>query len=101
MSKIKMKLMRDSVCMADDVNDHTRIINIIPPSEQDTNAFMIQIAKNYLPTMNGYGHTWDCMLNGEKIAVISGNCEISTPTFAAPVISDGSCMYFKYHSAAY
>ena len=69
---IRIKLTRDFVCMGDDVEDHTQTLNIAP--SLDTLAMVYDIAKRYLPTVAGRGHSWDCIFNGKKIAIIQGNC---------------------------
>jgi len=94
---IQITLTRDPVCMADDMEDHTRIIDI--DSQGTSPKTIIIIAKKYLPNVAGYGHTWDCCLDGEKIAVINGNCNKITPTASDPSFTNGSKLYFKYHSA--
>ena len=85
--------------MGDDIQDHTEIINIIPqrsPHETITN-----IARKYIPNVMGYGHTWDCFLDGVKIAVIKGNCAKITLLINSPSFSNCSSLHFEYHSATY
>jgi len=96
---MQIKLNRDSVCMADDLHVHARVIEIA--SVLDTYAAVMDIAKSYLPTIAGHGHTWDCLLDGENIAQISGNCAKITPLAAASARSESCHLYFKYHSAAW
>ena len=48
-----MELSRDSVCMGDDVEDHTKTLNIAP--SLDALATIYDIAKKYLPTIAGRG----------------------------------------------
>ncbi len=92
-------LTRDSVCMGDDVEDHRKIIDIVPQSS--THKTIMNIAKNYLPNVMGHGHTWNCFLDGKKIAVINGNCDKITPLENTPFFSNGCELNFKYHSATY
>jgi len=96
---IQIKLTRDSVCMGDDIEDHTKIINIA--LQYDTSNAIMSIAKSYLPYVAGRGHTWDCYLNSEKIAIINGNCTKITPLINALVFVNDNGLYFKYHSATY
>lgn len=90
-------LTRDSVCMGDDVEDHTKIIDIVP--QRSTYEIIMSIAKKYLPNVVGYGHTWDCFLDGEIIAVINGNCNKITPIANCSSLTNGCRLYFKYHCA--
>ena len=99
LSEIKMTLTRDSVCMGDDVVDHTKIISIALQSSPQIS--IIKIAEKYLPNVAGVGHTWDCILNGTNIAVINGNCIKITYYTDILTLSDASNLYFKYHSATY
>lgn len=96
---IQITLTRDSVCMGDDVEDHTKIIDIVP--QRSTHKTIMNIAKKYLPNIMGYGHTWDCFIDGEKIAVINGNCNKITSTTNCLSFTDGCKLYFKYHSATH
>ncbi|HZJ77415.1 MAG TPA: hypothetical protein VFD52_01245 [Clostridia bacterium] len=97
--RIQIALTRDSVCMGDDVEDHTKIIDIVQP--RDAYETVMNIAKNYLPSIMEHGHTWDCYLDGVKIAVINGNCNKIMLTADCPSITNGCALYFKYHSATY
>lgn len=85
--------------MGDDVEDHTKIIDIVPQiNVQET---IMNIARNYLPNVMRYGHTWDCYLDGVKLAVINENCDKIIATDNCPPIKNGCKLYFKYHSATY
>ena len=99
MENMQIELTRDSVCMADDMDDHTKTINI--GSQHTMHSTIMDIAKKYLPSIAGYGHSWDCLLNGRKIAVIHGNCEKITPLTDAVFFSEGSRLFFKYHSSTF
>jgi len=95
---IRIKLTRDAVCMADDVDDHVKIISITPPC--DTMETLMCIAKEYLPRITGYNHTWECILNGIKCAIINGNC-VKISSIASASFSEINELYFKYHAARY
>jgi hypothetical protein len=97
LKKIRIELTRDSVCMADDMEDHTKIMEIDP--QKISQKTIMHLAKKYLPSIGGYGHTWDCYFDGAKIAVIEGNCNKITPTSSVRSFTNGSKIYFKYHSA--
>ncbi|HBL85038.1 MAG: hypothetical protein A2Y17_02345 [Clostridiales bacterium GWF2_38_85] len=99
LSKIQITLTRNSVCMGDDLEDHTKIINI--RSQRNMQKTIINIAKNYLPNITGCGHSWDCYLDGTKIAVINGNCNEITLTADCPSLKNGCEFFFKYNSASY
>lgn len=85
--------------MGDDADDHKKVIDIeLQNSPHET---IKKIAKDYLPHIMGYGHTWDCILNGTNVAVIKGNCRnfiYYADNFTLP---DVSTLFFKYHSATY
>lgn len=86
LSKIRITLTRDSVCLGDDVDDHTKIVNIaLQDSSQKT---IMQIAEKYLPHIMGNGHTWGCILNGKNVAVINANCKGITFYTNALTLSD-------------
>lgn len=92
-------LTRDSVCMGDDVEDHTKVIDVV--SDSTPHETIMNIAKIYLPNVMGYGHTWECLLNGTKIAMINGNCNKITLFTNNPSFNNGCNLDFKYHSATY
>jgi len=97
-SEILIKLTRDSVCAGDDVDDHTKIICIT--TQRNTAETIMHIAKEYLPNVAGYSHTWDCVLNGTKCAVIKGNC-VKITSIIDISLTEKNVLYFKYHSAKY
>jgi hypothetical protein len=99
LSKIQLALTRDSVCMGDDMEDHTKEIKIA--IQNSTNKIIMKIAAKYLPHVMGYGHTWDCIFNGKNVAVIKGNCADITSYTDALTFLDINSLYFKYHSATY
>lgn len=99
LSNIKITLTRDSVCMGDDADDHTKIIKIALQSSSHNT--IMKIAEKYLPHVAGNGHLWDCILNGINIAVIKGNCLEITCCADVMAFSDASSLYFRYHSATY
>lgn len=97
--RIQLTLTRDSVCMADDIEDHTKIIDIV--SQRSTQETIMYIAKKYLPRISGYGHSWGCFIDEEKIATIRGNCKEIILSVNNPILSDGGKLNFTYHSAKY
>ena len=69
---LHVRMTRDSVCAGDDCDaPHERTVSV--HSFVDPSALVSHLASGYLPTVNGLGHTWDCMLNGQLIATISLN----------------------------
>jgi len=84
--------------MGDDVDNHTKIIHIV--SLRSSPKIIMNISKKYLPKIRGYGHTWDCFLDGKLIAVINGNCSGITLINNPPFYS-GCHLDFKYHSETY
>lgn len=96
--EMQITLSRDSVCMGDDMVDHAKTIHIDP---QRKHSIIMDIAEKYLPRIAGTGHSWDCLLDGRKIAMIDGNCAKITPLVESVSFSEGSRLYFKYHAAPY
>jgi len=99
MSNIQIEITRDSVCMADDMQDHTKTLNIKLQNETSTTIY--NIAKEYLPTIVGQGHSWNCFLNDENVAVIDGNCVKITALISEAHFTNESKLYFKYCSATF
>jgi len=81
-----------------DSTDHAKTISIIP--QHNTEETVMSIAKEYLPRIGGYGHTWTCILNGDKCATIEGNCANITSISDASFFATNE-MRFDYHAAAY
>jgi len=96
---IKVELTRDSVCMADDIQDNTKTLNI--KLQSDISATILTISKEYLPAIAGRGHSWNCFLNGEIVAVIHGNCIRSTVLNDESNFTIDSKLYFQYRSATF
>ena len=95
---IQLKLTRDSVCMSDDIDaPHEKII--IQPSFTDTIAFINNIKTGYLPNINGVGHTWNCILNGTLIGIVSST-EI-TPKIKEINYQEENSIHFKYNSSKF
>ena len=97
MSNIQVRITRDSVCIADDMQDHKKTLKIA--LQNDVSTTIYNIAKEYLPNVAGQGHSWSCFINGENVALIDGNCIEITSITNAPNLSDESEIHFKYHSA--
>ena len=93
---VRLAMTRDSVCAGDDCDaPHDKVLEI--PSFLDPEAFARAISTEYLPSVAGSGHTWTCVLNGLKIAVIgtSGIESLVTETS----FEDDNKVRFIYHSA--
>ncbi len=95
--RIAFNLDRDSVCAADDFESHEAVV--------ETYSFVdpIQLAKElssgYLPSVAGYGHWWECVLNGAVIARIFPNGKAER--VADVTFSEENSVHFKYHAAAF
>ena len=96
---IQLRLARDSVCMGDDVECHAKTLKIAP--SVDTLAIIFDVAKKYLPTIAGRGHSWDCILNNENVAIVEGNCRKIKSIAKAILLIDSNSLYFKYNSATW
>jgi hypothetical protein len=96
--KVKIELSRDSVCAGDDFDGfHKKIIEIY--SFVDTKILVSNIYTDYLPNINGNGHSWDCYLNDKIIATITKNEII--PKVSEVSFNENNKIYFKYHSSNY
>jgi hypothetical protein len=96
--KLCVRMTRDSVCAGDDCDaPHRRTVSV--HSFVDPTALVSHLASGYLPTVNGLGHTWDCMLNGQLIATISPD-DIS-PKVAEVTYAEANHVHFVYNSATY
>jgi hypothetical protein len=96
--KVTIMLTRDSVCAGDDVdaphNKRETIYSFVDPS-----TFVSNINIGYLPTVAGFGHTWDCMLNRKLIARIYHD---RTETFVDEIIYEKTNeVHFIYNAANY
>ncbi len=91
-------LTRDSVCAGYDVDaPHKKLVEI--DSFLDPVALALELAKGYLASVNGVGHSWECMLNGKRIAVVLPN---GTATQSANFeYQESNSVHFKYNSATF
>ena len=95
---VRVAMTRESVCAGDDCDaPHHKELEL--PSFLDPEAFARAVSADYLPSVAGYGHSWTCMLNGRKIAVI-GTSRIEKLVAETP-FDDDNKVHFVYHSATY
>ena len=67
--QISVVLTRDSVCAGDDCDaPHEKTIQVY--SFSDPEVLAREAASGYLPSVDGAGHSWICVLNDIKIAEI-------------------------------
>jgi hypothetical protein len=95
--RILFTVDRDSVCAADDCETHntsTETYSFIDPV-----ALAEELSSGYLPSVAGYGHWWECVLNGRVVAKVfpSGKAE----KVRELEYEEDNAVYFKYHSAAF
>jgi hypothetical protein len=96
--KLKIELSRDSVCAGDDCDTpHKKTVEIY--SFAETDILVSNISTDYLPHVNGIGHSWDCFLNDKIIATVTKNKVI--PKVSEISFNENNKMFFKYHSANY
>ena len=96
--KLEIQITRDSVCAGDDCDaPHEKTVSV--NSFLDPVALASHVASGYLPNVSGFGHTWDCVLNGKVIAIIS--TKAVTPKVVEVVYSNENHIHFVYHSARY
>ena len=97
-TQIRIKMTRDSVCAADDCHaPHEK--NISTPTFLDPVALTSHLSACYLPSVNGVGHTWDCVLNGKVIATVS--VDTIKAKSQEVVYAENNYVHFVYHSATY
>ncbi len=94
--KLNIRLTRDSVSAGDDIDAlHEKIIETY--SFIDPVALASHTSSGYLPSVNGTGHSWECLLNDQLIATLYTNgikAKISEVTYA-----EDNCIHFRYNSA--
>ncbi len=95
--RIAFKLDRDSVCAADDCESH--VASVETYSFTNPSALAQELSSGYLPSVAGFGHWWECVLNITVIAKVFsyGKAE----KIAEVCYVDDNSVYFKYHSAAF
>jgi hypothetical protein len=97
--KVEIRLTRDSVCAADDVDapheDTVTMYTFLDPV-----ALTSHVSSGYLPTVQGAGHTWDCELNGKVIATISTS-KIEPKVSEVVYSAAENHLHFIYHLASY
>ena len=95
---VKIELTRDSVAAGDDCDaPHERTV-VIEPAENN-NELVEQLIRGYLPSVNGVGHSWTVILNGDPIATVRVT-GIEALTSNVRLVEVNS-VHFHYHSATY
>jgi hypothetical protein len=95
--KITILVTRDSVAAGDDCDaPHEEQIEIY--SFTDPVHFTQEIASGYLPSVAGIGHSWDCLLNGIKIATITPRVIVA---FGSIHFEESNSVHFRYNSASF
>jgi hypothetical protein len=95
---IAVEMTRDSVCASDDCDaPHEKKTEV--HSFLDPEAFARETSAGYLPSVAGVGHSWTCVLNGVKIAVVRES-GIRALVHESP-FADENHVHFVYHSAAF
>ena len=95
--RIMFGLDRDSVSAGDDCETHDATV--------ETHSFICPVAlaeelsSGYLPSVAGYGHWWECILNGTIIAKVFSNGKAEK--LDEILYLDENSVYFKYHSAKF
>jgi hypothetical protein len=91
-------MTRDSVCAGDDVDaPHEKTLSIY--SFIEPVAFVSQFASDYLPQVEGVGHSWDCVLNGQVIATVK--TDGIQPIVSEISYADKNEINFVYHPATH
>jgi hypothetical protein len=92
--RIEFILDRDSVCAADDCETHKTSAEAY--SFIDPVALAEHLSSGYLPSVAGYGHWWECILNGTVVAKVLSNGKAEK--VREVYYSEENTVYFKYHS---
>lgn len=96
--KISIRVTRDSVCAGDDGDaPHEKRVEVFPGLP--TTEFAESLARGYLPSVAGVGHSWDCVLGGITIAILTSDLKASEIEVADYQFQDR--VHFVYHSATY
>ncbi|WP_395716274.1 hypothetical protein [Prosthecobacter sp.] len=94
---ITVVMTRDSVCAGDDCDaPHEKSASTY--SFLDPSVFAQAISNSYLPSISGSGHSWTCLLNGTKIAII-GTKDVRSLVRITP-FAETNRVHFNYHSAS-
>lgn len=95
--RIKFTLDRDSVCAGDDCESHETSVETY--SFTDPVVLAEELGSGYLASVAGYGHWWECTLNGTVIAKVFPNGKAEK--VGEVNYLDENVVYFRYHSARF
>jgi hypothetical protein len=95
--RIAFSLDRDSVSAGDDCQSHK--VSVETYSFVDPVALAEKLSSGYLPSVAGYGHSWECILNGTVIAKVCSNGKAEK--IQEVDYGEENKVYFKYNSATY
>ena len=97
-SRFNIFVTRDSVCAGDDIDaPHKKDVSI--KDILDPIKLVSFLSSDYLPNINGVGHSWDCRFNGITIARIAQNgIEAHVEELHYELKNHA---HFVYHSARY
>lgn len=95
--QVVFTLDRDSVCSADDYESHETSVETY--SFTDPASLAEELSSGYLPSVAGYGHWWECILNGTVVAKVFSNGKAEKVNEI--VYFDENSVYFRYHSAEF
>lgn len=89
---------RDSVCAGDDCDaPHEKRVEAY--ATPDAAALLRELATGYLATVGGFGHSWECLLNGNRIAIIwADGTAMKDESFE---YEETNRVHFKYNSATF
>jgi hypothetical protein len=80
MNQYLVKVERDSVCMGDDVDAPHSYSFTIPATATLNDVFAHLANRRYLASVAGLSHSWQAAINGQPVAMISGNNQSPEPT---------------------
>ncbi len=95
--RLLFTLDRDSVSAGDDCESHRTTVEAY--SFTDPVALAEALSSGYLASVAGYGHWWDCILNGTVIAKVFPNGKAEK--VGEVHFLDENEVYFNYHSARF
>lgn len=96
---LKVNLTRDSVCAGDDFDaPHEKTVEVNASAEPINPIVLARtLSSDYLPIVFGIGHTWICVLNNNKIAVMTTTG--IQPLLKEVQLKDHNHVHFIYKSA--
>ena len=96
---LKVRVNRDSVCAADDIDSHEKDIEVRSFTEPE--AFIQAVTSAYgMPMIEGGHAAWVVTLNGDKIGVHAQEWNTPRATVSELRFLDSNEVFLQYHAQA-